>query len=408
MPRYSYRAYDQNGALLTGAIDGSSREAALQALSARGEIAVDLAEAAERLPQRWWEREVFAVRGLRDDERLTFTRELATLVKADLPLDEALNVVALMPGLGNRLSGAVSRIRENVREGLSLSQALAKEGDAFPEYHWRMVRAGETSGAVGDVLGELASHLERASEMRNRIATAFLYPLLLLCAALAAVFVIMFVLLPAVMPLFAEAGAAPPLVLRLLSSVQETAATYWQLMLAVGLALTVLVALLRNDAGVRRARDRAVLRLPVAARFVRHRETARFCQTMAALLKNGVPLIDALRSTTGVMANSVYAEAVGGMVQDVSEGVALSKAMETSKYFPELALRLTSAGEKTGQLDVMLARAGLIHETVFEREADRATRLLGPLLTVFVGVFTGGLILSVMQAILSINDLALK
>lgn len=408
MPRFSYKAYDQKGALMTGAIDVATRDAALQALSARGQLAVEVAETGDGGAQPWWQREVFASKGLNDDERLTFTRELATLVKAELPLDEALGVVVLMPGLSARARALASRILDRVREGQSLSLALAGQGNAFPEFYWRLVRAGEAGGSLGDVMGELSTLLERSSETRSRVASALLYPLLLMAAAFAAVLVIMLVLLPAVMPLFAEAGVEPPLVLRIMSSVQAAVTTHWRVTsLALG-ALVLAAVVLRNDAGFRATRDKLVLRLPLIGRLNTMRETGRFCRTMAALLKNGVPLLDALRSTAGVLNNGVYKDATGALAGAVAEGATLSQQMQASQLFSELSVRLAAVGEKTGQLDGMLARAAAIHETMLERAVDRLTRLIGPVLTLFVGLFTGGLILSVMQAILSLNDLALR
>ncbi len=408
MPRFSYKAYDQSGKLLTGALEMATRDAALQLLSARGQLAVEVVQSGEAGPQAWWQREVFLPKGLSDEERLTFTRELATLVKAELPLDEALGVVVLMPGLSSRARALTGRILDRVREGQSLSQGLAGEGEAFPEFYWRLVRAGEAGGSLGDVLGELSTLLERASEMRSRVASAMLYPLLLMVAAVAAVIVIMLVLLPAVMPLFAEAGADPPIVLRLMSSVQAAVTEHWQVTAAVLGALAFAALVLRHDAGFLTARDRLLLRLPLAGRITSLRETGRFCRTMSALLKNGVPLLDALRSTAGVLTNGVFSRATGALAGAVAEGATLSHQMQASKLFSELSVRLAAVGEKTGQLDGMLARAATIHEAMLERDIDRLTRLIGPVLTLVVGLFTGGLILSVMQAILSINDLALR
>jgi general secretion pathway protein F len=408
MPRYSYKAYDQSGALLSGAIDVATREAALQALSARGQMAVEVFETGESATLPWWQREVFAAKRLSDGERLVLTRELATLIKAELPLDEALGIVVLMPGLGARVRALAVRILDRVREGESLSQALSGQGNAFPEFYWRLVRAGESGGSLGDVMGELSTLLERSSDMRSRVASAMLYPMLLMAAAFAAVLVIMLVLLPAVMPLFAEAGVEPPLVLRMMSSVHAAVTEHWQ---ASGLVLGILVLaalVLRNDAGFRAARDKLALRLPAIGRLTTMRETGRFCRTMSALLKNGVPLLDALRSTAGVLTNRVYVDATGALAGAVAEGATLSQQMQASKLFSELSVRLAAAGEKTGHIDGMLARAATIHEAMLERDVDRITKLIGPVLTLFIGLFTGGLILSVMQAILSINDLALR
>lgn len=408
MPRYTYRAYDQSGALISGALEVMSRDAALQALMSRGQIAVEVRETNEVPAQVWWQREIFAATSLNDEERLAVTRELATLIKADLPLDEALAIAVMMPGLSARARAITGRVLDGVREGQSLSLALAGQGSAFPEFYWRLVRAGEAGGSLGDVMGDLSLLLERSAELKNRVMSALLYPMLLVAAAIAAVLVIMLVLLPAVMPLFAEAGTDPPLVLQTMALVHSAITQHWQVF-AIGLGGVVLaVAVLRNDAGVKAFRHNLAIRLPVFGRLAAMRETGRFCRTMSALLKNGVPLLDALRGTAGVLTNVGYVKAAELLAGEVAEGVPLSRAMQNTKLFSDLTVRLASVGERTGQIDTMLARAATIHETMLEREVDRKTRLIGPLLTLFVGLFTGGLILSVMQAILSINDLAFK
>lgn len=408
MARFDYRAYDADGVLHAGSLDVVSREAALSALALRGQHALEVEEAKDKVEVRWWQREVFAAQGLREADRLAFTRELAALLKADLPVDEALGVVLLQPGLSARVKAVTGRIHEEVRGGQSLSRALAAEGSSFPEYYWRLVSAGETGGALGDVMGDLSGYLDRAAEVRGRISAALAYPMLLLAAAIAAVLVIMLVLIPAVMPLFADAGVAPPLVLEALAGIEKFARAHWLAILIAGGVATVALAVLGQDRGMRQLRDRFLLKLPVVKGMIATRETARLSRILATQMKNGVPLLDALGGIAGVMGNRVYRQAVGEVAAGIAEGAPLSRELARTGLFSELAIRLTGVGEKTGQLEIMLTRAADIHEAALQRSIDRLTRMLGPLLTLAVGLLAGGLILSVMQAILSINDLALR
>ncbi|MEQ1718046.1 MAG: type II secretion system F family protein [Hyphomicrobium sp.] len=408
MARFDYRAYDAQGVLQAGSLEVGSREAALNALAQRGQHAVDVAEAAGRPVERWWQREVFGARGLSDTERLAFTRELAALLKADLPVDEALGIVLLQPGLSQRVKAVTARLHEDVRAGQSLSRALGAEAVSFPEYYWRLVAAGETGGALGDVMGDLGTYLERAAEVRGRISAALAYPMLLLAAAIAAVLVIMLVLIPAVMPLFADAGVAPPLVLATLAAIESFARGYWVQILFAAALLGIAALVFAKEEGVRRLGDRVALKVPVMGGIIATRETARLSRILAAQMKNGVPLLDALGGIAAVMGNSVYRDAVSTVSAGVAEGSPLSREMAATGLFSELAVRLAGVGERTGQLETMLTRAAGIHEAALQRSIDRLTRMLGPALTVVVGLFAGGLILSVMQAILSINDLALR
>ena len=308
MPRYSYKAYGQGGSLETGEIAAASRGSALEALAHRGKFPVDLAESGAAVPVKWWQREVFAAGTLPVGQLAVFTRELASLAKAELPIDEALRIIAVQPAIPARLRQINSDLAERVREGQSLSEALAAQGAAFPEFYWRLVRAGEAGGSLSGVLDDLSALLERSAEVRAQIGSSLVYPAVLVVAALAAVAVIAGVLLPAIMPMFEDAKATPPLLIRSLAAAYDGLTRNWPLLAVAVSALTAgLVAASRNEAA-RMSMDRAMLRLPVVGRFIAERETARFARTFAALIRNGVPVLDAVRIAGGVLTNRVFAE----------------------------------------------------------------------------------------------------
>ena len=198
------------GAIGSGTIAASSREGALEVLARRGQIAFDLTETTTAAQLPWWQREVFGSGHLGATHLATFTRELASLIKAEIPIDEALRIVAVQPMLPARLRQITSRCLDRVLQGAALSEALAAQRTAFPEYYHRLVKAGEASGALGDVLIDLAKVTERASETRARVGSALVYPAVLLLAALIAIAVIVSVLVPAILPIFEDAGTQPP------------------------------------------------------------------------------------------------------------------------------------------------------------------------------------------------------
>ena len=183
MPRFSYTAYDDNGARATGVIDSETREAAIESLFRQGRYPLELIEGGRLPTPRWWEREVFGPRRMSRRSVALLTRELATLVKAELPIDEALRIARLQPLLPARSQQVIARVLDRVVEGASLSEALGQEATTFPAYYARVVQAGEAAGTLGQSLDELAGFLERESEFRARIGSALLYPGLLLIAA---------------------------------------------------------------------------------------------------------------------------------------------------------------------------------------------------------------------------------
>jgi len=408
MPRYVYRSYDQRGVLKQGALETQSREAAIEALHRQGHFPLEVTEGGAESTKRWWEREVFGSSHLSLTDLTLFTHELASLVKADLPLDEALRIVSLQPLMSSKIRKVTKNVLDGIREGNALSGALAGSGSDFPEYYWRLVQAGEASGSIGDVLEDISAFLERSSEVRGQIGSALVYPAILLVAAFGAVAVIMTVLVPTLLPLFKDAGATLPPTIKFLVDAQAVLAQNWVVvpMVLAGCAVAVMAA--RQNKQMRQSVHRTVLRLPVIGSVIANRETARFSRTLATLTRNGVPMLEAVRLSGSVLRNLAFSGAADAAGESLKEGGNLSTPLTQSGLFSELALRLITVGEQTGQLDAMLLRVATIYEAILQRQLARLAGLVTPILTLLIGGLVGGLILSVMSAILSVNDLAFK
>ena len=408
MPRYVYRSYDQRGVLKSGTLDTQSREAALEALRREGYFPLEVTEGAAPSGQRWWEREVFGRGHLSLADLALFTHELASLIKADLPLDEALRIVSLQPMMSAKIRKVTHSVLNAILEGNSLSGALAGCGTDFPEYYWRLVQAGEASGSIGEVLDDISAFLERSSEVRGQIGSALIYPAILLAAACGALVVIMTVLLPTLLPLFKDAGAALPPTIKFLVDAQTVVAQNW---IAIPIALASVVAALiaaSQNQKLRLSFHRAQLQLPVIGSVIANRETSRLSRTLATLTRNGVPMLEAVRLSGSVLRNLAFASAVTDAGESLKAGGSLSAPLMQSGLFSELSLRLITVGEQTGQLDVMLMRVAIIYEAILQRQLVRLTSLITPMLTLLIGGMVGGLILTVMSAILSVNELAFK
>lgn len=407
MPRYIYRAYDRNGALTSGEVLSETREAVLDLIHRRGEQAVEVREGGRSAKLPWWQRDILAPGQLPLSSLAPFTRELATLVKAEIPVDEALRVVAMQPLIGTRMRTVSGRLLAAVVEGRALSEALAADG-AFPEYHWRLVETGEQSGQLGTVLGDLAAFLERAAEARGKVGSALLYPAILLLAATATLAVITGVLIPTMMPIYEEARTEPPAIVAMLAGFGGWIQAWWPWVAGGAMALALSAWAMGGSPGFRAWRDRLLLRLPIAGTLVVRRDTARFARTLATLTRNGVPLLSAVDTAAGSLGNNELKRAVGMAAEALKEGGTLTAPLRRSGHFPEMALRLIAAGEHTGQLDAMLSRVADIYERTLERDVQRVTSLLTPVLTVVIGLVVGGLVISVMGALAGINELALR
>ncbi len=405
MATFRYKAYAPDGRALAGTIEAANRKGAIDELHQRRVFPFDVVEGAVDDATRWWEREVFGGHGLPAGNLATLTRELATLIKAELPIDEALRILAGQPLLGNRTRTVVRGLLAKVEAGAPLSEAMAAATEAFPAHTWQIVRAGEASGTLGPALGDLAQSLELSEKVRQQVRSATLYPMVLLAAASVAMGLVLFILIPALGPLFKGVGAELPLSLRILDGIRSA--------LTVEPILTglVLTALAGGWFAVRRSqpwqyfRDGLVLRIPGLSSLITYRETGRLARTLATLLRSGVPLLDAMTVTSGVLANSRFASAVAAATERVRQGTGLAAALAEGGRIPETAVRLISVGERSGEIDAMAARVADIYEQAFQRNVERATALLAPLLTVLIGGLVGTLILSVISATLSLNEL---
>ena len=307
MPRFRYKAYRNNGAVTTGELMVESRQAALQTLARKAEIVIELEEATARNDLPWWQREIGSSRALSTRALSDFLRELSGLISANLPVDEALRIIAIQPAIKPSLRALVADILERVTSGASLSAAMAARDGAFPAFVVRLVGAGEASSSLDAVLADLSRYLEQASERSAKLTSQLLYPAVLIAAAIIALTVITTVLVPAVKPLFEDAGAAPPTIIAALSWIAETMSAYGLLLaFAIFGSLLGLLILWRSPSG-RLALDRAILNSPFIGNLIRQTETARLSRTLLALVRNGVPLTEALRIAAGVLANRASA-----------------------------------------------------------------------------------------------------
>lgn len=407
MARYSYTAYDPSGRRVTGNIEAPSRTSALDVLARQGCYPSTLDDARE-LSQHWSRRQLFTNRALPVESLSTLTRELASLLRAGLPIDECLRLIALQPMLAANVRKIVQSLEVSISEGQSLSGSMAAQNEAFPEYYRRLVQASETSGALDTALENLASYLEATSSMRARVVSALIYPAILLVAAAIAIGVVIGVLVPAITPMFEDARTPPPALISAIASVDAFFRANWALIALLLAAFAAAAVFVATSKPALLAFHRALLRFPIIGSVIERRETGRLARTLATLIKGGVPLVDATRIAASVMTNSAMAEQVERASQQIREGSTLSAPIAGSGLFSELFVRLVAIGEQTGQLEEMLFRAADFYDGALGRQLQRLIGLITPVVTVVIGSVVGILILSVMSALMSINDLALQ
>lgn len=408
MPRYRYKAYNGSGSITSGELKVESRQAALNVLARKSEVAIELEEQTVAATIPWWQREIRTSPALGKRALSDFMRELSGLIGANLPVDEALRIISVQPAVKPSLRELVSGILERVTSGESLSAAMAAREGTFPPFVIRLIGAGEMSGSLDSVLADLSRYLDQTSERSAKITAQLLYPAVLIVAAIGALGVITTVLVPAVKPLFEDAGTAPPAIIAALSWVADALFDYGLLIaMATAAAALGLVILWRSPSG-RIAVDQAILNSPFFGELIRQTETARLSRTLSALIRNGVPLTEALRIAAGVVSNRLLGSTVEDILRGVEQGRSLSSELQRSGAFPDLLPRLARVGEETGQLEPMLTKVAEAYERTVENRLERFMTLLTPMLTIVIGGFVGFLVISVMNAILSANALVLQ
>jgi general secretion pathway protein F len=409
MQRFAYKVYDNSGRLLDGEVTATDRVGALVWLRNRNLTPIEIREGSHDEITKWWNREVLNARKLPRQELALLIREFSTLLAADIPIDQALNIVAIQPMLSQRVRRLVRDIHKRVIEGDPLSQALAAQGSKFPDYVHRLVRAGETSGALSETLEDLAKFLEASSEARSRIYSAFLYPAVLLIATGISIAVIMTILIPTIAPLLRDAGAELPVVLSALEHAHAFLSMHGGLLgLVLGVIVLMSVIAYKNSLRAKRILSGLVLKFPLVGNVVQQNEIARFSRTLGILCRNDVPLLDALATARCTMSNLVLRDVLTAVETEVRQGKTLDAALTATGSIPELALRLVRIGEQTSQLPRMLARVADIYQSAVERRLDRFATLISPILTIVIGVGIGGLVISIMTALVGLNDLALR
>lgn len=393
---WDYRAAEAEGRILTGSLPASSADDAILRLRASGLLPLSVERSSESAdPGRR------ATRG----EVLEFTRGLAALVLAGMPLERALLTAA--DSLGERRRALFSRVREEVRAGRSLADALPTDAPAFTPFYRGMVRAGERTGRLGQSLDRLAQHLEREAELRARLLSMSLYPALLAVVGVAASALLVLFVLPRFSGLMAEVGGTLPPATRILvfagASVRAHTAT-----IATALVVGVGLILLPILSGSLRNRLLPHLhRLPLFG--VLHREVhgARLARLLGALLSSGTPLLAALRDASGCLADGEWTKAVDAVAGKVREGVRLSRAMEQSPVFPPLLIRMAEVGDEAGDLPGFLLRCAGILERRSERVLGRVMSLIEPGVILLFGGLVGFVALALLQGVYGLNAGAL-
>lgn len=402
MPSFAYRAVDPRGKTIDGVLEAADKAAAIRQLQASGHVPIRAEPAAARgLGQI----QLFARTGFSRGQLTLFTRQLATLLRAGLPLDRALRIAesVLTREADRRI---VRQLLERVEGGKSLAEAMSDFASSFPGFYIGMVVAGETGARLDAVLERLADFLEKSEASRQKIRTALLYPAIVVIASMLSVGMLFVVVVPEFKPMFAEAGQSLPPMTAAVVAISDALGAWWWAGLLAAAALAAGLAIAARDPAARTAWDRLWLRVPLFGDLTRKIETARFARTLGTLLRNGVAVLTAMSIARQGIANRHLAAALPAAIDSVKQGRDLATPLARTGMMPDLALQLLRVGDETGKPDDMLLKVADIYEQETEQTIGRMLAMLGPAITILLGVVIAGVIGSILTAILSIYDLA--
>jgi general secretion pathway protein F len=400
---FEYIALDNKGRQQKGVLEADSARQVRQILRERQMAPLEVKASRSRESTSTAAHFSFS-RGISAADLALITRQLATLVQAALPIEEALRAAAAQ-ATSSRIQSMLLAVRARVLEGHDLASSLKEFPSAFPDLYRATVAAGEHAGHLGPVLEQLADYTEQRQQSRQKIQLALLYPLILMGASLLIVGFLLGYVVPDVVKVFIDSGQTLPVLTRGLIALSDWVKGWGWLAVLLSAAGVVALRMALRDEAFKARWHGFLLRVPLVGRLIRATDCARFASTLAILTRSGVPLVEALNIGAQVIANLVIRADVLVAAQKVREGGSLTRALENSGQFPPMMLHMIASGERSGELDQMLTRTATNQESQLSAQIALLVGLFEPFMLVFMGAVVLVIVLAILLPILSLNQL---
>ncbi len=409
MEYFSYTAIDKDGNEKKGHLDALSMHDALNRIKQMElfpaeVIPVSASQAKENIITVLWRKTTAASPGkhrIKTQDLVIFTRQLFVLLDAGLPLVRGLHTLQKQTRVAT-LNALIGDIADSIESGRTFSDALAHYPCCFSKVYVNIIKAGETGGALDQVLKSLADYLEKNLKLTQRIHAALIYPALVLTISLGILSFIIAFVIPRFMELFQDTGVALPLLTMMLMSLSKFLLVHWYLFIGGVAALAMGYRVLLRNYSFRFWRDSMVLRMPVCGILIQKVTATRFARTLSTLLSGGVPILRALELSKEVTENEVVAKTITAVYDSVREGGFISRILEQNEVFPQLMVSMIAVGEESGSLDKMLAKVADTFEEEVEITANTLTSLLEPILVIGVGGIVGIIVLAMFLPLISL------
>jgi len=405
MGAFNFRALDAGGKIVKGVIEADSERQVRAQLRARDLKPVEVIATAdshkEKAVSGW--RNLFGTRISQTDLAL-ITRQLATLIQSNMPLDEAIAATA-QQARREKIKALILQVRSRVVEGHTLAYALGDFPQVFNEMYRAMVRAGESAGFLGTVMERLAEYTENRQYTQQKLKMAMVYPIILLCVAVGVISLLMIFVVPQLVGLFAHTKAQLPALTRMLIGASHFFSHYLWIAVLLAVALVWGARRLLRHPARRRAWHRLLLKVPFISGLLTAMDTARFASTLSILTSSGVPLLEGLRIAGEVLTNIELREASKQVAIAVQEGGSLNRALAQTGVFPPMMVHMVASGEASGELEAMLARSALNQERELEMTLGSLMAIMEPLMVIIMAFVVGTIVLAILLPIIQMNKL---
>jgi general secretion pathway protein F len=401
MAQFIYKAITPTGEQLEGQLEASSQAEVIAKIQEAGNMPVS----AKELKPGFSLENLMARRSKVTQKQVGFfTEQLATLLNSGMPLDRSLTVMIDLSD-DDRIVTMIEQIRDKVRGGGTLSDALEEQHGVFSTMYTNMVRAGEMGGTLEVSLQRLSDYLKSSKELRDSVVSAMIYPAILLVLAVGSLFILLAKVVPKFKPLFEDANIELPLITQVVFAAAGLIQSFWWVFVMLLVLVIVIFKQKLKEPEFRFNWDQRMLRLPLFGELITRVETAKFTRTLGTLADSGVPLLSGLSVAKNVINNTVIAKAIAEATEKVKHGAPLSDALSEEEAFPKLAQQLMSVGEETGNLDEMLVRASDTYDGEVKNTIDRMLSVLVPVLVLILAGFIFTIVFAILMPMMNMSEL---
>ena len=405
MPSFSYRASTADGKIIESSMEAASEGAASVKLQEMGLLPIHIGTAGRR--ESVFQRGVelpWKSKKIKTKDLMVFTQELRTLIHAGIPLDRCLTTVSQLSE-NPAMTEVVRDILKEVKAGKSFSEGLAKYPEVFPKVYISMVKAGEAGGSLDEILGRLTTYIESKEELRSHIVGALIYPALLSMVGIVSVVVLTVFVVPRFVVIFGDMGVDLPLPMMILNGISQALRGFWWLIIAALFAAGYGIKHFRDSEEGRLKWDRKLLEIPLLGDVLRKVEVSRFARTLGMLLRGGAPLLQSMTIVRDIIGNQSIARTIDPIRSGIKKGEGIAQPIRQSGVFPPLAMHLVEVGEETGRLDDMLIQVADTYDVEVRNGIKGLIAFFEPAIILFMGLVIGTIVVSMLMAIFSMNDM---